>query len=298
MDIVVALPFDIELAKFIGKKGSENSITFYNRKLGKDVIVALMPDPEKLYATLQVLTIASQILISTKQLDRSLGEAIIASSLLGKRVLFTSDSDISKLLNGIEMRYEVVEQGNLLEKLLEGSAQQLGSSGTTRIDIDKAFDVKGIGVVVLGIVTRGTVKVHDTLYHSSGKTVSIRSIQSQDEDISEADAGTRVGLAIKGMDSEEIGKGDLFTSTLLSPAKSVTLAVKKSTLISEQISAGSIYGIGSNFSYSKATVESIENENVSFRLEKALNLEVNDICLLERQATPRIFAAGRVKSFA
>jgi len=211
-------------------------------------------------------------------------------------VMFTNDNDISKLLNGIGINYEIVEQGNLLEKMINiGKHAQL-KPGSTRIDIDKAFNVKGIGTVVLGIVTRGAVKVHDTLHHSSGKEAQIRSIQSQDEDILEAAAGTRVGLAVKGMDYSEISKGDLFTSVQQSPAKSIVLSLKKSALAGEQIEIGSIYGIGSNFSYSKATVEKVEGSEVAFKLEKALNLELGDTCLLERQGAPRIFASGIVKS--
>jgi Selenocysteine-specific translation elongation factor len=50
------------------------------------------------------------------------------------------------------------------------------------VDLDKAFVVKGVGSVVLGIVSKGSVAVHDTLYASSGKQ-AFRSIQSQDKDI-------------------------------------------------------------------------------------------------------------------
>jgi hypothetical protein len=46
MNIVISVPVDENLAAFIGKKGSENSITFYNRKLEKDVVVALYPNQE------------------------------------------------------------------------------------------------------------------------------------------------------------------------------------------------------------------------------------------------------------
>ncbi|MGC8651982.1 MAG: EF-Tu/IF-2/RF-3 family GTPase [Candidatus Micrarchaeia archaeon] len=298
MDTIVALPFDEELARFIGKKGSENSITFYNRKVGGDVIVTLMPNPEKFYSMLEVLTVSDQALISTKNVDKSVGEVIIACSLLGKRVLFTNDNDISALLAGLGISYEVAERNSVVEKLIGQGSKVARADGDARVDIDKAFNVKGIGTVVLGIVTRGKVRVHDTLYHGSGKSASIRSIQSQDEDISEAGAGTRVGLAIKGMDYSEISKGDVLASKPISPVKSIRLELSTSTLAVEPISKGGMYGIGCNFSYSKATVESIEGNESLFRLESPMPIEIGDKCLLDRQAVPRIFAAGRVKGYA
>ncbi len=299
MDVVAALPFDDELAKFIGKKGSENSIIFYNRKSGSDVIAALMPNMEKFYSMLEVLTISDVVVASTKSIDKNLGEVIIACSLLGKHVLFTNDNEIGHgILSGVNLDYEVVERSTVVEKIIEYGSKLQRPAGNARIDIDKAFNVKGIGTVVLGIVTRGTVHAHDTLVHSSGKSVSIRSIQSQDEDISEASAGTRVGLAIKGMDYSEIGKGDILSAKQVSAVKSIRLELNASALAGEQISKGSIYGIGSNFSYSKATVESIEGNEALFKLESAMPVETGDKCLLDRQTVPRIFSAGTVKGYA
>jgi len=105
MNTIVAIPFDPELAEFIGKKGSENSITFYNRKIGNNTIVALMPSSieEKFYALPQSLLIADQILISTKEIDKAFGEALIGCSLIEKKVIFTKDGDISKILAGISI---------------------------------------------------------------------------------------------------------------------------------------------------------------------------------------------------
>ena len=46
MNIVIAIPVDENLAAFIGKRGSAESIIFYNRKSGSDVIVLLFPSQE------------------------------------------------------------------------------------------------------------------------------------------------------------------------------------------------------------------------------------------------------------
>ena len=79
MNTIVAIPFDSELASFIGKRGSENSITFYNRKFNEHVVVGIMPSSieEKFYALPQCMLVADQILVSTKSVDRSFGEVLM-----------------------------------------------------------------------------------------------------------------------------------------------------------------------------------------------------------------------------
>ncbi|MGC8586442.1 MAG: EF-Tu/IF-2/RF-3 family GTPase [Candidatus Micrarchaeia archaeon] len=295
MNTIVGLPFDEELARFIGKKGSENSITFYNRKMGNDVIVALQPNMERFYSLLEVLTISDQVVVSTKSIDKALGEVIIALSLLEKSAIFTDDNSVDDLLKGLKIKYRIASRASLIEAILE-ARRGMGASASNgaRIDIDKAFNVKGVGTVVLGIVTKGVVRVHDTLYHSSGKSIIVRSIQSQDEDIEEAGEGTRIGIAIKGMEYDEIEKGDILASRQIPSAKSISIEISKSPLVGEQMEQGNLYGIGCNFSYSKAFVESIDKNLARLKLEKPLPIEAGEVCLLERQAVPRIFASGKV----
>ena len=210
MHYVVSVPFDPKLAEFIGKKGSENSITFYNRKIEDNVIVALAPTSilEKFYAVAESMLLSSEIIVSTADIDKLFGEIVVACSLLNKHVVFTKESNIDKFLNSIKINsVEFVEREDILHRILSHKPDY--ASDSVRIDIDKAFPVKGLGTILLGIVTKGTVKVHDELFHSSGKKVSIRSMQSQDMDMTEAKTGTRVGLAIKGMEHEEFEKGDV-----------------------------------------------------------------------------------------
>ena len=180
MNTIVAIPFDDGLADFIGKKGSENSITFYNRRVNDDMIVGLMPTSleEKFHALPQSLLMADQIVVSTKSLDRLFGEVLIGCALLNKRVIFTKDNDIARLISDITLsKVSFADRDGLLGAIIAPKPQD--NEGDARIDLDKAFNVKGVGTVALGIVTKGEVKVHDTLYHNSGKAVAIRSIQSQ-----------------------------------------------------------------------------------------------------------------------
>ena len=295
MNTIVAIPFDDELAGFIGKKGSENSMTFYNRKINDDVIVGMMPSSieEKFYALPQSLLIADQIAVSTKSIDKLFGEVLVACSLLGKKTIFTKDNDITKILSGITIeKMSFVESGEIVSAII--SSEHEAQNEETRIDLDRAFNVKGVGTVFLGVVTKGTVKVHDTLYHNSGKVATIRSIQSQDQDVKEASKGTRVGLAIKGIDEADVQKGDVLSKRQIKSAKTLELEVKKSGFVSEPIEVGKMYSIAIGFSYSVATVEKVEGNAIVVRLEKSIPVEEKDQFMLVRALSPRIFASGSV----
>ena len=298
MNIIVAVPLGSSLAEFIGKRSSENSISFYNRKERGNVIVALAPSSidEKFYALPQTLLMADQVLLSTAELDRAFGEVLVACSLLGKRVIFTRDNDVSEMAKslGLEVK-ELASREELLDMILsKGSLAD--ANAPVRVDLDKAFNVKGVGTVALGIVTRGTLKVHDQLLHSSGKQVVVRSIQSQDEDIKEAPPGTRVGLALKGIDESDMSKGDILSPVQVPAASLISLELRQSGFAKELIEKGKMYQIAVGFSFSNATVEEINGSSVSFRLEKGIPVEKGDAALLARAVQPRIFAYGTVTS--
>jgi hypothetical protein len=68
------------------------------------------------------------------------------------------------------------------------------------IPIDHAFNVKGIGTVILGVIKQGTVKTYDQLMIlPSGNNILVKSIQMHDDPVNESKSPARVGLAIKGV---------------------------------------------------------------------------------------------------
>jgi selenocysteine-specific translation elongation factor len=165
------------------------------------------------------------------------GECIIALDLLGnKRGLFVitmSDKSNPTAISELSEKIKTIAKGTNLEKWetiavsnttfegLESLKEKIFALGEEvrntyaakkdqppRIIVDHFFNVTGMGCVVLGIVTQGTIKEHDklTLYPTERQT-EIRSIQSNDVDMKSAPAGTRVGLALKGVQSKEFDRG-------------------------------------------------------------------------------------------
>ena len=64
------------------------------------------------------------------------------------------------------------------------------------VPIDQHFNVKGIGLVAIGYVQSGSVSVHDELHLLPAEGPgTVKSLQVMDDDVSEAVAGDRVGIA-------------------------------------------------------------------------------------------------------
>jgi selenocysteine-specific translation elongation factor len=80
--------------------------------------------------------------------------------------------------------------------------------GPVRVPIDHAFPVKGLGAVALGVVRRGTLRAHDRLrLYPTPKLVEVRSVQVHDVERREAESGERVGVALKGVEADELSRG-------------------------------------------------------------------------------------------
>ncbi len=296
MHHIVSVPLNPALAELIGKKGSGNGITFYNRKTDDGAIVALAPTSisEKFYSVAESMLLAGQIVVGTDNLDKLFGEILVACSLLDKRVIFTKDGSIEQFLKGVKIgRHDFSDSSQIVQKILEHSQEYDNSE--TRVDIDKAFPVKGLGTVLLGVVTKGTLKVHQELYHGSGKKIVVRSIQSQDADMQEVGTGTRVGIVPKGIEHDEVEKGDLLVSANpVQRVKRAAVSIRMNSVSPEALHKGFHYFFVSNFSVSFATIESVEGESAELGFEKQIPVEKGDQFLLMREAVPRIFASGRV----
>jgi selenocysteine-specific elongation factor len=89
-----------------------------------------------------------------------------------------------------------------------------GAEGLFRMSIDRAFTLKGSGLVVTGTVTAGTARVGDSLRLESissnqCSTVRIRSIHTHNEQADEGRAGQRCAFNIAGdFDKQSVRRGD------------------------------------------------------------------------------------------
>src|SRR5215813_3839534 len=120
-----------------------------------------------------------------------------------------------KFLDNIDQLKQ--EMSTLAPKSLEGPCI---------IPIDHAFNVKGIGTVILGVIKQGTVKTYDQLkILPSGNNILVKSIQMHDDPVNESKSPARVGVAVKGVDADDISRGDVLCSNSSSNLRVTTDAI-------------------------------------------------------------------------
>jgi selenocysteine-specific elongation factor len=81
-------------------------------------------------------------------------------------------------------------------------------AGYFRLPVDRAFVMKGHGIVVTGTAIAGSIQGGDTVrLLPSGEETRIRSVQVHGESVSEASWGQRVALNLAGLEKSAIARG-------------------------------------------------------------------------------------------
>lgn len=229
-NLTVAVLAPPDYARDLGKKGTTSDITFYNLKKGEATVTFIEPTryPEKLSSLFYAVSLADRVILVVDEINATFGECVLMLQSAGKSdgwlILknYISPDQIAPLIKGTVLEhYEVLEEDmvGLREKMLEISTKQTAhqkaheTAGKGVVPVDAHFNVKGVGVVVLGSVAQGSIKKHDTLkLLPTEKTAQIRSIQKHDDDAESAVTGDRVGLALKNIESEDLDRGFVLTT--------------------------------------------------------------------------------------
>jgi selenocysteine-specific elongation factor len=81
--------------------------------------------------------------------------------------------------------------------------------GRPRLWLDRSFHVDGVGAVVTGTLTEGSLAVGDTAtVLPAGRNVRIRRLQALGDDVERAGPGTRVAANLAGVGHDELVRGD------------------------------------------------------------------------------------------
>ena len=79
----------------------------------------------------------------------------------------------------------------------------------TRLWIDRAFSLRGVGTVVTGTLWSGSIAAGDLLrLEPNGRTVRVRSVQVHDRPVEEAQAGQRVAVNLPAIERGELRRGE------------------------------------------------------------------------------------------
>ncbi|HIP84498.1 MAG TPA: selenocysteine-specific translation elongation factor [Methanothermococcus okinawensis] len=135
----------------------------------------------------------------------------------------------------------IEELKNTIREMLDTMEIVRNTQDFFKMPIDHAFPIKGIGTVVTGTVLKGKVKVGDELkVLPLDSNIKVKSIQRCKENVDEASAGDRIGMAIQGLDARELFRGCVLTSlnTKLKVVDSVVARIKISPLFKYPLKPG------------------------------------------------------------
>lgn len=207
-----------DVAKELGKKGTASDLTLFNdvhddRAL---TLVEATQFPEKLAPLFQALAMSDRCLLVVAELSRSVGEAIAVVELSGlpttvARGPAVGEAELARALKGsrLESAPHVELNGPALRAAFDGLSAP-ARDGPLRVPLDHAFPVKGVGAVALGLVRQGTLRAHEKLrLWPTTKIVEVRSLQVHDADRKDVSAGERVGVALRGVEADELERGQV-----------------------------------------------------------------------------------------
>lgn len=210
------------LAANIGKKGTVSDMTFYEVKEGSDSITLIEPSkyPDKLSSLFYATEMSEFVILTVDKIDSFLGETIVMvdsqKRSKGWIVLrnYIQPEQLKPLIAGTCLEgYEFVEEDPTamriaLIDMAKAEKRTAGDGTCGSCPVDSHFNVKGVGTVVLGSVADGYFKVHDKMtVWPVKKEVVLRSIQKHDIDAQDGVKGDHVGLALKGIESDELDRG-------------------------------------------------------------------------------------------
>tara|TARA_B100002049_G_scaffold68981_1_gene50249 strand:+ start:226 stop:1143 length:918 start_codon:yes stop_codon:yes gene_type:complete len=291
------------IANDFGKKGTVTDLTVYDRKESDIIRTWVVPNgfPEKIQPLLQAINIAEYVIFYVASLDRYTGEQIIALDMLNKKNGILSHSyevDENRLHSMIKgtvlQNYKKIDSPNIKEELVK--LPPVSNDGPAQIVIDHSFDVKGVGTVVLGKVLQGTINQYDNLKHlPSGTDVMVKSIQMHDDDVKQAVCPARVGLSLKGIKPDEVGRGDIITSDESFEIKNeLEIDFKQSPFYKGEISENQMCLVSIGLQVKAAKFSSISP--VKLILDKPVVCRKNEICLLVKpeSTSVRVIGSGKI----
>ena len=146
--------------------------------------------------------------------------ALTKADLVDDELLEMAEADVREFLEdtpfaGSEVVTVSARDGRGLDELLaalERAAEHAEAgrhAGPARLPVDRVFPLKGIGTVVTGTLWSGEIRAGDVMVvDPGGARAGVRSVQVHDHETEVVHAGSRVGVNLRGLDRDDISRGD------------------------------------------------------------------------------------------
>ncbi|MEA5216941.1 selenocysteine-specific translation elongation factor [Enterobacter cloacae] len=181
----------------------------------------------------------------------------------------------------------------LRHHLQQLSSREHASHHRFRLAIDRAFTVKGAGLVVTGTALSGEVKVGDTVWLTGvNKPMRVRGLHAQNQPVEHAHAGQRIALNIAGdAEKAQLNRGDWLLSEA-PPEPSERVIVSLQTHI--PLSQWQPLHIHHAASHITGRVSLLENDLAELVFDTPLWLADNDRLVLRDISARETLAGARV----
>lgn len=294
---------DHVVAGELGKKGTATDLAIYDRKTAETVYTWTAPltFPDKVQPLLQAVNMAEYAILNVAKLDKFLGEQILALDYAGMRdgfILHSFEVDRDKLKsllkNTVLADYRFLDSVDELKQEV-AKVQPKPGSGPVMIPVDHAFDVKGVGTVVLGVVRQGTVKAYDELtILPQNKDILVKSIQMHDDPAESSSSPARVGLAIKGLSANDISRGDVICAQGAAQVSSGPLKTKfeKSPFFKGDLAENQMYMLSVGLQIRPVRVKQ-SDDFLELTPEKPLVYAPGQVCVLLKPDSPSTRIIGK-----
>lgn len=294
---------DQTIAAQFGKKGTATDMTMYDKKESGVIRTYTAPNgfPEKIQPLLQTINLAEYVIFHVNKLDKFTGEQIVALDCLKKKDGLLSHSfEVDENMLNTMIKNTVLENYTKVEadKIKEQSDKldQISKEGNARVVIDHCFDVKGVGTVILGKVEQGKIKQYDNLkLLPAGIDVLVKSIQMHDDPVDEAISPARVGLAVKGVTPDQVGRGDILCAAAEQTSTELELDFAKSPFYKGEIAQNQMCLVNVGLQIKPAKF--LSTNPLKLVLEKSVVCAKGDICVILKpeSQTIRILGSGSIK---
>ncbi len=151
--------------------------------------------------------------------------ALTKSDLVDEETLELARDEAEQLVPGAPVVAVSARTGAGLDELRAALAEVArgcvpeGRDGPTRLYVDRAFSLHGIGTVATGTLWSGSIGDGDELsIEPQGRAVRVRSVQVHDRAVERAEAGQRVAVALPGVERRELPRGSALVTPGAFPA--------------------------------------------------------------------------------